>query len=64
MTRYTGISPAAPCIMDRSAAHAFTGSSWVYQGCACILGMQGGEVFFALRCWHLWKHVILATVHY
>lgn len=63
MTRYTGISPAAPCIMDKGAARAVTGSPWVYRGPACILGAQGGGAFCVLQGQHPLKRVILDTVH-
>lgn len=44
MTGYTGISPAAPFIMDKGAAFAVTASSWVYQAVPAFWGCRMGGV--------------------
>lgn len=58
MTRHTRISPAAPCIMDKGTARIVTSSSWVYQCCACILGVQAEWDFCVSQGQHPLKCVI------
>lgn len=60
MTRYTRISPAAPCIMDKGTAWIVTSSSWVYQRCACVFGVQAERDFCVLQGQHPLKCVILS----